>query len=152
MKLPAVLDRALHIVMRAIESVLLVLLLCLTALGVSGLVADIAGSLGHHPYLDLSALLHDIDHVLAIFILVELISIVVAYLQSQRVFRRVIEAAFVAVTRKIIAFEPNETALPKGIVLALLLLSLSVSWYIFHAGHRFRRRSVKASRADPGER
>jgi uncharacterized membrane protein (DUF373 family) len=55
-----------------------------------------------------------------------------AYVRHQRVLRKVLEVAFVAVTRKMIAFELDERAFQKGAVLTMLLVALAASSHVLH--------------------
>jgi hypothetical protein len=122
--------RVLKVVVRSAEGVVTVLLVALLALAIVGLVVDVANALIGHHVLDFGTLLRLIDYVLIVFVLVELIAIAFAfafaYLAGHSIVATVLEATLVAVARNIIAFEPGEHALERGLSLALLMLAVSV--------------------------
>jgi uncharacterized membrane protein (DUF373 family) len=118
--------RVLKVGVRSAEGVVTVLLVALLALAIVGLVVDVANALIGHHVLDFGTLLRMIDYVLIVFVLVELIAIAFAYLAGHSIVATVLEATLVAVARNIIAFEPGEHALERGLALALLMLAVSV--------------------------
>lgn len=70
--------------------------------------------------------------VLEVFILVELFRIALAYMHHHNVVPTVLEAALVAIARKFVMFEPStgsESLMYAG-ALALLLLTVAISWYL----------------------
>jgi uncharacterized membrane protein (DUF373 family) len=122
--------RVLKIVVRGAEGVVTVLLVALLALAIVGLVVDVANAMIDHHILELATLIRLIDHVLVVFVFVELIAIAFAYLAGLGIVATVLEATLVAVARKIIAFEPGEHALERGLALALLMLAVSAGWFL----------------------
>jgi uncharacterized membrane protein (DUF373 family) len=122
--------RVLKVVVRSAEGVVTVLLVALLALAIVGLMVDVASALLDHHILEIATLIRLIDHVLVVFVFVELIAIAFAYLAGLGIVATVLEATLVAVARKIIAFEPGEHALERGLALALLLLAVSAGWFL----------------------
>lgn len=122
--------RILKAVVRRAEAVLTVLLVALLALAIVGLIVDVADALIEDHVLHFETVIRLIDYVLIVFVLVELIAIAFAYLADQSVVATVLEATLVAVARKIIAFEPGEHALDRGLALALLMLAVSAGWFL----------------------
>ena len=68
--------------------------------------------------------------VLQVFILVELFRVTIAYMKHENVIPTVLEAALVAVARKFIVFESSDNYLTTAAGLAVLLLAVSVSWWL----------------------
>ncbi|HET6497606.1 MAG TPA: phosphate-starvation-inducible PsiE family protein [Coriobacteriia bacterium] len=68
---------------------------------------------------------------LEIFIVIELFRIALAYMNNRDVIPTVLEAAFVAIARKFVVFEPTaEYYLQTAIGLAALLVALAISWWL----------------------
>lgn len=122
--------RFFQIAIAVLERVLALVLLLLIVFALIGLVVEAVHRLGGRGYLTMDDLLHVIEHVLTLFILIELFAIAMAYLESRRVMRTVLEASLVAVARKLIAFEPTDASLAKGVVLAALFIAVSVAWWL----------------------
>ncbi len=71
-----------------------------------------------------------ISTILEIFILIELFRIAVAYMNHDNVIPTVFEAALVAVARKFVVFEGGTNYLNTAIALGVLLLAVSLSWWL----------------------
>lgn len=121
------------LVVAGIESFVAVLLVVLAAWGAVSLVAALWGLVSGGPRYDLSAYVEVIDIALMIFIIVELFRIAVAYLRHEDVIPTVLEAALVAVARKLVTFDSHAaaaTVLMKGAGLGFLLLAIALTWYM----------------------
>jgi uncharacterized membrane protein (DUF373 family) len=141
--------RVLKVAVRSAEGVVTALLVALLALALVGLAVDVANALIGHHVLELETLLRLIDYVLIVFVLVELIAIAFAYLAGLGIVATVLEATLVAVARKIIAFEPGDHALERGLSLALLMLAVSVGWFLLG---RPRGPAVRGDRGSVADR
>ena len=133
--------------MRLLEWAVAVILLFLTGWGVAGLgylivVAGIRSPLALNGELYIQI----IDAVLVVFIVVELFRIAVAYIRHHDVVPTVMEAALVAVARKVLIIEPSMDAqqlLYKSLGLAALMLSIGIVWYMLRrSGVGFEEREV----------
>jgi uncharacterized membrane protein (DUF373 family) len=93
-------------------------------LGAEALQADL--------HLDSDAILELIDAILIFFIGIELFKIALAYMRkSGDVVHTVLEAALVAIARKLVVFvETDVGVLEKAISLALLVLAVGVTWFL----------------------
>ena len=111
-----------------VERAIMAALLVLTGLAFAGLVGGVVEGLGHGGLLGREELTHLIDHVLLVFVLIELFAVALAYAKGERVVRTVLEASFVAVARKLIAFETGPEALQRGLALALLVGAVAGAW------------------------
>jgi uncharacterized membrane protein (DUF373 family) len=123
------LDRAAHVVVRALEAAMMVLLAALVLLGIAGLVLQIGGAL-HPPFLvgeDLTKVLGD---VLAVFVLIELLTTAAAYLRGADILRRLFETMFVAIVRKLLTLELTSAPLEKAGAVALLLVATAATWWL----------------------
>jgi uncharacterized membrane protein (DUF373 family) len=133
--------------MRLLEWAVAVILLFLTAWGVAGLAYLIVVA-GFKSPLALSGevYIQIIDAVLVVFIVVELFRIAVAYIRHHDVVPTVMEAALVAVARKVLIIEPGMDAqqlLYKSLGLASLMLSIGIVWYMLRrSGVGFEEREV----------
>lgn len=67
--------------------------------------------------------------ILEVFILAELFAIALAYMAHRNVIPTVLEAALVAVARKLVIFEPKGDYLRSSAGLALLLLAVAITWW-----------------------
>lgn len=69
--------------------------------------------------------------VLQVFILVELFRIAIAYMKHENVVPTVLEAALIAVARKLIVFDSTGSEyLTSAVGLGVLLLAVAVSWWL----------------------
>ena len=74
-----------------------------------------------------------LDSALLVFVIAELFKIALAYIRHEGVIPTVMEAALVAVTRKVVVLDAHATPslfLMRAGALGLLLIALSVSWYL----------------------
>lgn len=84
---------------------------------------------------------------LEIFIVIELFRIALAYMNNRDVIPTVLEAAFVAIARKFVVFEPTaEYYLQTAAGLAALLIAIAISWWLLR-----KSRVVEAERAAEAE-
>ena len=121
------------LVVVGIEGFVAVLLVILAGWGAVSLVASIWGLVTSGAHFDLDAYVNVIDIALIIFIIVELFRIAVAYLRHEDVIPTVLEAALVAVARKLVTFDSHAagmTVLTKGAGLGFLLLAVGLTWYM----------------------
>ena len=120
--------------MSVLEWAVAVILLFLTAWGVAGLGYLIVMTPFKSPLaLSGDTYIQIIDAVLVVFIVVELFRIAVAYIRHHDVVPTVMEAALVAVARKVLIIEPGMDAqqlLFKSLGLAALMLSIGIVWYL----------------------
>lgn len=116
-----------------IEGFVAVLLVLLAAWGAVSLVVAVWSLVTSGPHFELDAYVNVIDIALIIFIIVELFRIAVAYLRHEDVIPTVLEAALVAVARKLVTFDSHAagmTVLTKGAGLGFLLLAVGLTWYM----------------------
>ena len=133
--------------MTLIEWAVAVILLFLAAWGVAGLVYIMIMAGIASPFaLKGEAYIQIIDAVLVVFIVVELFRIAVAYIRHHDVVPTVMEAALVAVARKVLIIEPGIDAqqlLYKSIGLGVLMLSIGIVWYMLRrSGVGFEERET----------
>lgn len=84
---------------------------------------------------------------LEIFIVIELFRIALAYMNNRDVIPTVLEAAFVAIARKFVVFEPTaEYYLQTAAGLAALLIAIAISWWLLR-----KSRVVEAEKAVEAE-
>lgn len=126
MRLSPVLDR----IVLYIEGVVTALLTLLAALGVVDIVIKMIEVTRADGFMSPEGITRTIDTVLVVFIVIELIRIAIAYMNHQDVVGTVLEAGLVAVVRKLVIFETGDDILPKAIGLAVLILAVSVGWYL----------------------
>lgn len=115
----------------AVEWVVAATLVALAGLATIGILRDFA-SLGFtsNSMRDFTAVL---DGTMLVFVIAELFKIALAYIQHQRVIPTVMEAALVAVARKVVVLDAHAAAtdvLMRSASLGLLLLAIAVSWYL----------------------
>jgi uncharacterized membrane protein (DUF373 family) len=129
----SVLDTVMYTAVLVIEGFVAVLLVGLAGWGAVSLVASIwtlvSGGVAFH----LANYVAVLDVALMIFIIVELFRIALAYLKHEDVIPTVLEAGLVAVARKLVTFDTHlggAEVLMKAAGLALLLLSVAVTWYL----------------------
>lgn len=68
--------------------------------------------------------------VLEVFIIVELFRIAIAYMKHENVIPTVLEAALVAVARKLVVFDGGTNYLTNALALSSLLLAVAFSWWL----------------------
>ncbi len=71
-----------------------------------------------------------LNHVLVVFIVIELFKIAVAYMNHEAVIGTVLEAGLIAVVRQFVIFENGE--LSRAAALGLLALSVGIVWYLLY--------------------
>lgn len=124
-------NRIAHRLVLRLEQVVAALLVLITALGVVDLCLEIFDTVSSHPgYLTGAEIASILDTVLVVFIVIELFNIAVAYMTHKSVIPTVLEAALVAVARKLVIFEGGENVLEKAIALSLMMLAVAVSWWL----------------------
>ncbi len=69
-----------------------------------------------------------LNHVLVVFIVIELFKIAVAYMNHEAVIGTVLEAGLIAVVRQFVIFEQGD--LSRAAALGLLALSVGIVWYL----------------------
>jgi uncharacterized membrane protein (DUF373 family) len=108
-----------------LEAALTAALIAMVVLAIIGLVIELS-----HPsrFLDASGLGREIDHALEVFVILELLATAMAYLTRHDVVRRILEAALVAIARKLIAIDLGAAPLATAGALAILLIALTVAW------------------------
>lgn len=107
-------------------------LILLAAWGGVSLVVGLVQLVRVGPAFDLARYIDVLDIALVIFIIVELFRIAVAYLRHEDVIATVLEAALVAVARKLVTFDTHVAAsavLMKAGGLALLVMAVGITWY-----------------------
>jgi uncharacterized membrane protein (DUF373 family) len=127
-------DRAnliLQYVVTAIEWVVAATLVVLAALATVGILRELL-SLGVSPSVvsDFTAVL---DGTMLVFVIAELFKIALAYIRHERVIPTVMEAALVAVARKIVVLDAHATAsqlVLRAASLGGLLLAIGLSWFL----------------------
>ena len=133
--------------MSLLEWAVAVILLLLTAWGVAGLAYLIVMTALKSPLsLNGTIYIQIIDAVLVVFIVVELFRIAVAYIRHHDVVPTVMEAALVAVARKVLIIEPtlpSSELLSKSLGLGVLMLSIGIVWYLLRrSGVGFEEREA----------
>jgi uncharacterized membrane protein (DUF373 family) len=113
-----------------IEGAVAALLVVVAAIGVIDVVLAMARLWSAEGLLSPEAINKVLDAVLVVFIVVELFRIAVAYMQHKNVVGTVLEAGLVAVVRKLVVFEGGSDPLPKALTLAVLVLSVGITWFL----------------------
>lgn len=124
-------SRWLEWVVTGIEWVVAAALVVLAALATWGIIAEFF-ALGLGPQ-ETAAYTTILDGTLFVFVVAELFKIAFAYIRHERVIATVMEAAFVAIARKIVILDTHVAAqelLMRAGSLALLLLAVGVSWLL----------------------
>ena len=131
------LDRAAHLGLVTLELVVTAILVALVVLAVAGLVMELP-AIVRPPFLDPAHLGLVLDHVLAVFVLIELLATAVAYVRGRDILQRIFEAALVAIARKLISLDVSSGALEKSLSLGILFVAVAASWWLLartkHAG------------------
>lgn len=115
-----------------LELVAAVLLVALAVVALGGVVLAIwEGTVDYHTFFGTSHLIEIVDKILVFFIVVELFRIALAYMRKKGVVVTVLEAALVAIARKLVVFVEVETgALEKAITLTILTLAIGITWFL----------------------
>ncbi|MDI6692952.1 MAG: phosphate-starvation-inducible PsiE family protein [Anaerosomatales bacterium] len=123
------LDSAVHF----IEFVVAGLLVVIAALGAVDLIVELVGAVSEKGYLTPQTVLRVLDSVLVVFVVIELFSIALAYLEKRNIIATVMEAGLVAVVRKLVVFETGSDAsyvLLKSVSLGILILAIGLTWFL----------------------
>lgn len=111
------------------EALIAGLLLFILFMGIGSFIYQIFTSFSQEVY-TLDAIKKLIDKALILFIILELYVITVSYLKREPVVREVLIAIFIAVGRKILIYDYEKWGLKGAIALGLLILAISISYYI----------------------
>ncbi|KAF0208049.1 MAG: phosphate-starvation-inducible PsiE family protein [Actinomycetota bacterium] len=125
--------KLMHQAVELIERAIAVLLIVIAALGAIDLVVELYNAISEKGYLTPDSILRVLDSVLVVFIVIELFSIALAYMERRNVIATVMEAGLVAVVRKLVIFETAGDAqyiLMKAGALALLIVAVGFTWYL----------------------
>lgn len=122
--------------LQILEILTVIILTVVTLFALAGLVMEIPG-MARPPFLDTAHLTPLLDHLLAVFVLIELLVIAVAYLRGTEVVRRIFEAVLVALARKLISTEA--LTLPKAGALAIVLATVGLTWFLIAKSEGARR-------------
>jgi len=123
--------RTLEAIVTAIEWVVAAALVVLAAMATWFIVAEFF-TVGWAPQ-EAAAYTAILDGTLFVFVVAELFKIAFAYIRHERVIPTVMEAALVAVARKIVVLDTHVAAselLMKAGSLAILLLAVGVAWLL----------------------
>jgi len=131
-----VLAQLAHRSLQIMEVLTVSILTALTVLGLAGLAMEIPG-IARPPFLDAAALSRILDHLLGVFVLIELMVVAVAYLRGTEIVRRIFETVFVALARKLIS--ADAVTFTKAGSLALLLVAVGVTWFLISKGEAMQR-------------
>jgi uncharacterized membrane protein (DUF373 family) len=137
--------------MTLIEWVVAATLIVLAAVATWGLVLEF-GSVGRLVTQDVNAYTTILDGTLLVFVIAELFKIALAYIRHEDVIPTVMEAALVAVARKVVVLDvhaaPVDVLLRAG-SLGALLLAVGVSWYLLSRANPLFARRVSAPDQPP---
>ncbi len=121
-------------VMKLLEWGVALILVVLTAWGVLALGALVLVSMWQHALtIDATLYIEIIDATLVVFIVVELFRVAVSYVQHKDVIPTVMEAALVAVARKVLVIDPSlhgQELMFKSVGLGFLVISIGATWYL----------------------
>lgn len=118
-----------------VEFIVAVILVVLTGLALITVAVEIYSVLIGGILLPPEDFVKIISTILEVFILVELFRIALAYMAHRNVLPTVLEAALVAVARKVVIFEPKGDVLGYAAALAAIFLAISISWYLLAKSH-----------------
>lgn len=125
-----------RISLQMLEALTVLVLTVEALLALLGVVVEIP-SLLRPPFLDAERLTSLLDHLLGVFVLIELLVIAVAYLRGSEIVRRIFEASLVALARKLISIET--LSLAKTGSLALLFTAVGLTWFLISKGEAARQ-------------
>lgn len=123
-----------------LEAATIAILTVLAVLSIMGLVMELPAVV-LPPFLGSEQLGHVVDHILAVFILIELLVTAVAYIRGHDIVRRIFEAMLVALARKLISLD-EAASFEKVGSLSLLLVAVGVAWLLVRS-HRDRKPTAK---------
>jgi uncharacterized membrane protein (DUF373 family) len=130
------LAKAARITLELLEGMTAMVLAVLQILALLALIVEIP-RLAHPPFLDTRELSHMLDQLLALFVLIELLMIAVAYLRGSGVVRKIFEVMLVVIARKLISAE--SISLLNAGALAILIVALGAAWYLISRGEAIRQ-------------
>ncbi|MCX8007807.1 MAG: phosphate-starvation-inducible PsiE family protein [Coriobacteriia bacterium] len=125
--------RVLHRLIHYVEYLVAMLLVVIAALGSVDLIVELVDAVSAKGYLTPDRILRVLDSVLVVFVVVELFSIALAYLERRNIVATVMEAGLVAVVRKLVVFETASDAqfvLLKSISLGILIVAIGLTWFL----------------------
>jgi len=131
------LAKAARYVLQGLETVTVVVLAALAIFSLAALAMEIP-EVARPPFLTAAKLGGVLDHLLAVFVLIELLVIAVAYLRGTEVVRKIFEAMLVVLARKLISTE--DASLAKIGALAILLVAIGFTWFLISKGEAARSR------------
>lgn len=115
--------------MEVAELIVAIFLGIVVFIGIGYLFSQLYSGLAEHGLLNANQIYHLLDIVLVLFIVIELFRIAIAYVVGSGVMYAVVEAAFVAVGRKIVLFEYGKYGIYGALSLAILILVLVTAYY-----------------------
>lgn len=129
------LARIAQLSLQALEILTVLIMAVLSMFALAGLVVEIPEYV-HPPFLDSERLSQLLDHLLAVFVLIELLVVAVAFLRGTDRVRRIFEALLVALARKLIGSEALSLAMTGS--LAMLLVAIGLTWFLISKGEASR--------------
>lgn len=111
------------------EILIAVILAILVLLGVVYLISSLWNALGEGVLINSKRLIELLDIALIVFISIELFRITLAYITGQHVLPTVVEAAFVAIGRKIVLYEYKVEGIYGALALAALLIGVTAAHF-----------------------
>lgn len=116
--------------MEIAESIIATIMLLIVFLGIGYLGSRLISIFGTHFLLDSKEIHYLLDIVLTVFIIVELFRITIAYILDKDVIHTVLEAALVALARKIILYEFDKYGIYGALALSILTVVLVIAYYM----------------------
>jgi uncharacterized membrane protein (DUF373 family) len=132
MKLSEPADKWLQKAMTAIEWIVAATLIVLALVATAGLIMEFA-TVGTLAGQGVNAYTTILDGTLLVFVIAELFKIALAYIRHEDVIPTVMEAALVAVARKVVVLDAHAeplSLLMRAGSLGLLLLALGIAWFL----------------------
>lgn len=144
-------DRILKLMITAIEWVVAATLIVLAALATWGILREITSLTLNE--VSVSTFTAIIDGTMLVFVIAELFKIAFAYIHHQRVIPTVMEAALVAIARKVVVLDAHEAAgelALRAASLGGLLLAIALAWFLLsRANPDFAKASGHDDQASP---
>lgn len=112
------------------EVIIAAIMVVLVFLGVAYLIVSVFNAMTGGFEFNHDALIKLLDIALIVFIIIELFRITLAYITGEHVMPTVIEAAFVAVGRKIVLYEYKIDGFYGALALAALMLVIAIAHYV----------------------
>ncbi|MDO8885835.1 phosphate-starvation-inducible PsiE family protein [Candidatus Oleimmundimicrobium sp.] len=116
--------------MEIAEFLVAVLMIIIIFLGIGYLANSVFSAFQSHHFFNPSEIHYFLDIALVLFIVVEMFRITMAYLSGKRTWDAVLEAAFVAIGRKIVLYEYSVYGFYGALALAVLTLSVVLAYYL----------------------